>query len=220
MTCNIPVNILSPLPDIEINKFLKEISMEDYIIKTFKESNRVKENFLNENLGRLVNVIEAITSALKAGNKVLIFGNGGSAADAQHIAAEFVNRFMIERPPLPAIALTTDTSVITSISNDYDFAEIFSKQIRAIGQVGDIAWGISTSGNSPNVLKGLEMAKKLGLVTVAFTGKDGGDIAKVADFSINVSSNVTARIQETHITAGHAICELVDIKLFQKPDFK
>ncbi|HNZ64960.1 MAG TPA: D-sedoheptulose 7-phosphate isomerase [Smithella sp.] len=194
--------------------------MEDYIIKTFKESNRVKENFLNENLGRLVNVIEAITTALKAGNKVLIFGNGGSAADAQHIAAEFVNRFMIERPPLPAIALTTDTSVITSISNDYDFAEIFSKQIRAIGQAGDIAWGISTSGNSPNVLKGLEMAKKLGLVTVAFTGKDGGDIAKVADFSINVSSNVTARIQETHITAGHAICELVDIKLFQKPDFK
>ncbi len=220
MTCNIPVNILSPLPDSEINKFLKEISMEDYIIKTFKESNRVKENFLNENLGRLVNVIEAITTALKAGNKVLIFGNGGSAADAQHIAAEFVNRFMIERPPLPAIALTTDTSVITSISNDYDFAEIFSKQIRAIGQAGDIAWGISTSGNSPNVLKGLEMAKKLGLVTVAFTGKDGGDIAKVADFSINVSSNVTARIQETHITAGHAICELVDIKLFQKPDFK
>jgi len=193
--------------------------MEDYIIKTFKESNRVKENFLNENLGRLVNVIEAITTALKAGNKVLIFGNGGSAADAQHIAAEFVNRFMIERPPLPAIALTTDTSVITSISNDYDFAEIFSKQIRAIGQAGDIAWGISTSGNSPNVLKGLEMAKKLGLVTVAFTGKDGGDIAKVADFSINVSSNVTARIQETHITAGHAICELVDIKLFQKPVF-
>ncbi len=220
MTCNIPVNILSPLPDSDINKFLKEISMEDYIIKTFKESNRVKENFLNENLGRLVNVIEAITTALKAGNKVLIFGNGGSAADAQHIAAEFVNRFMIERPPLPAIALTTDTSVITSISNDYDFAEIFSKQIRAIGQAGDIAWGISTSGNSPNVLKGLEMAKKLGLVTVAFTGKDGGDIAKVADFSINVSSNVTARIQETHITAGHAICELVDIKLFQKPDFK
>lgn len=220
MTLNTPVNILRPLLDSEINKFPKEISMEDYVIKTFKESIRVKENFLNENLGRLVNVIEAITSALKAGNKVLIFGNGGSAADAQHIAAEFVNRFMIERPPLPAIALTTDTSVITSISNDYDFAEIFSKQIRAIGQAGDIAWGISTSGNSPNVLKGLEMAKKLGLVTVAFTGKDGGDIGKVADFSINVSSNVTARIQETHITAGHAICELVDIKLFQKPDFK
>lgn len=194
--------------------------MEDHIIKTFKESSRVKDIFLNENLGKLVNVIESITTALKAGNKILLFGNGGSAADAQHIAAEFVNRFIIERPPLPAIALTTDTSVITSIGNDYDFSEIFSKQIRAIGQSGDIAWGISTSGNSANVLKGMEMAKKMGLATLAFTGKDGGDIAKIVDFSINVSSSNTARIQETHITAGHVICEMVDIKLFQKPDFK
>ena len=194
--------------------------MEDHIIKTFKESSRVKDAFINENLSKLVNVIEALTAALKAGNKVLLFGNGGSAADAQHIAAEFVNRFVIERPPLPAIALTTDTSIITSIGNDYDFSEVFSKQIRAIGQAGDVAWGISTSGNSSNVLKGLEVAKKMGLLTVAFTGKDGGNIAKIADFSINVSSSVTARIQEAHITAGHAICELVDIKLFQKPDLK
>jgi len=220
LTCPNPVNILSPLQETEFDTWLNDINMEDYIIKIFKESNRVKDNFLNENLGKLANVIEVITSALKAGNKILLFGNGGSAADAQHLAAEFVNRFIIERPPLPAIALTTDTSVITSIGNDYDFSEIFSKQVRAIGQPGDIAWGISTSGNSANVLKGLEMAKKLGLVTVAFTGKDGGDIAKIVDFSINVSSNSTARIQETHITAGHAICELVDIKLFQKPDFQ
>lgn len=194
--------------------------MEDHIVKIFKESNRVKETFVNENLSRLVNVVEAIISALKAGNKILLFGNGGSAADAQHLAAEFVNRFVIERPPLPAIALTTDSSIITSIGNDYDFSEVFSKQIRAIGQTGDIAWGISTSGNSANVLKGLEAAKKIGLVTIAFTGKDGGNIAKIADFSINVSSSVTARIQEAHITAGHAICDLVDIKLFQKPDLK
>ncbi|HPK53615.1 MAG TPA: D-sedoheptulose 7-phosphate isomerase [Smithellaceae bacterium] len=194
--------------------------MEDHIIKIFKESNRVKETFVNENLSKLVNVVEAITAALKAGNKILLFGNGGSAADAQHLAAEFVNRFVIERPPLPAIALTTDTSVITSIGNDYDFSEIFSKQIRAIGQAGDVAWGISTSGGSLNVMKGLEVAKKMGLLAVAFTGKDGGSVAKVADFSINVSSSVTARIQEAHITAGHAICELVDIKLFQKPDLK
>lgn len=220
MTCPNPVNILSPLQETEFDTWFNDINMEDYIIKIFKESNRVKDNFLNENLGKLANVIEVITSALKAGNKILLFGNGGSAADAQHLAAEFVNRFIIERPPLPAIALTTDTSVITSIGNDYDFSEIFSKQVRAIGQPGDIAWGISTSGNSANVLKGLEMAKKLGLVTVAFTGKDGGDIAKIVDFSINVSSNSTARIQETHIAAGHAICELVDIKLFQKPDFQ
>ncbi len=194
--------------------------MEDQIIKIFKESNRVKETFVNENLNKLVNVVEAVTMALKAGNKILLFGNGGSAADAQHLAAEFVNRFVIERPPLPAIALTTDSSIITSIGNDYDFSEIFSKQIRAIGQPGDIAWGISTSGNSSNVLKGLEVAKKMGLVTLAFTGKDGGSLAKIADFSINVSSSITARIQEAHITAGHAICELVDIRLFQKPDLK
>lgn len=194
--------------------------MQDHIVKLFKESCRVKEAFINDNLGKLVNVIEILTAALKAGNKIMIFGNGGSAADAQHIAAEFVNRFIIERPPLPAIALTTDTSVITSIGNDYDFSEIFAKQVRALGQQGDVAWGISTSGNSPNVLKGLELAKKMGLITLAFTGKDGGVIAQIADLSLNVSSNSTARIQETHITAGHAICELVDIKLFQKPDLK
>jgi D-sedoheptulose 7-phosphate isomerase len=203
-----------------IPRDLLTVSMEDHIIKIFKESNRVKEAFVNENLSKLVNIVEVITSALKTGNKILLFGNGGSAADAQHLAAEFINRFVIERPPLPAIALTTDSSVLTSIGNDYDFSEIFSKQIRAIGQAGDVAWGISTSGNSSNVIKALEMAKKMGLVTVAFTGKDGGSIAKIADFSVNVSSPVTARIQEVHITAGHAICELVDIKLFQKPDLK
>jgi len=194
--------------------------MKDHVVKLFKESCQVKEAFVNDNLGKLVNVIEVLTAALKAGNKIMIFGNGGSAADAQHIAAEFVNRFIIERPPLPAIALTTDTSVITSIGNDYDFSEIFAKQIPALGQQGDVAWGISTSGNSSNVLKGLELAKKMGLITLAFTGKDGGAIAQIADLSLNVSSNSTARIQETHMTAGHAICELVDIKLFQKPDLK
>jgi len=194
--------------------------MKDHIVKIFRESSRVKEAFINDNLGKLANVIEVVTAALKAGNKIMIFGNGGSAADAQHIAAEFVNRFIIERPPLPAIALTTDTSVLTSIGNDYDFSEIFAKQVRALGQDGDVAWGISTSGNSPNVLKALETAKKMGLVTLAFTGKDGGIIARMADHVLNVASSSTARIQETHITAGHAICELVDIKLFQKPDLK
>lgn len=194
--------------------------MKDHVVKLFKESCRVKEAFVNDHLGKLVTVIEVVTAALKAGNKIMIFGNGGSAADAQHLAAEFINRFIIERPPLPAIALTTDTSVITSIGNDYDFSEIFAKQIRALGQEGDVAWGISTSGNSSNVLKGLEQAKKMGLITLAFTGKDGGPIAQIADYSLNVASNSTARIQETHMTIGHAICELVDIKLFQKPDLK
>ena len=194
--------------------------MEDHIVKIFKESSRLKEEFVNENLSGIVRVVEAVTGALKSGNKILLFGNGGSAADAQHIAGEFVNRFLIERPPLPAIALSTDTSVITSIGNDYDFSEIFSKQIRAIGQTGDVAWGISTSGKSPNVIKALQMAKKIGMVTIGFTGKDGGDIAHMVDYSLNVSSNSTPRVQEVHITVAHVICEMIDFKLFQRPDIK
>jgi D-sedoheptulose 7-phosphate isomerase len=194
--------------------------MEEYIIKTFRESSQAKEVFLNENLHRIVAVIDAVVAALMAGNKILLFGNGGSAADAQHLAAEFVNRFLIERPPLPAIALTTDASVITSIGNDYDFSEIFSKQIRAIGQKGDIAWGISTSGSSINVVKGFEAAKKIGMTTVGFTGRDGGDIGRMVDFHLNVSSKSTPRIQEVHITVGHVICEMVDFKLFQRPEMK
>lgn len=194
--------------------------MEDYIIKIFKDSNQAKENFVNENLTRIVAVVEAVTAALTDGNKILFFGNGGSAADAQHLAAEFVNRFVIERPPLPAIALTTDTSVITSIANDYDYADIFSKQIRAIGQKGDIAWGMSTSGTSVNVVKALETAAKIGMVTIGLTGRDGGDVAKIADYTLNVSSSSTPRIQEVHMTVGHVICEMVDFKLFQRPDRK
>lgn len=194
--------------------------MQDYIVKIFRESIQVQEAFVNENLGRIVAVVEAVTAALKAGNQILLFGNGGSAADAQHLAAEFVNRFVIERPPLPAIALTTDASIITSIGNDYDFAEIFSKQIRAIGRKGDIAWGMTTSGTSANVVKGLEAANKMGMVTIGFTGRDGGDVAKMVDHALNVSSTSTPRIQEAHITAGHVICEMVDFKLFQRPDMK
>ncbi len=194
--------------------------MEDLIVKIFKESSHLKENFVNDNLPVIVRVVNVMTAALKAGNKVLIFGNGGSAADAQHLAAEFVNRFMIERPPLPAISLSTDTSTITSIGNDYDFSEIFSKQIRALGHAGDIAWGISTSGRSQNVFKGLEQAKRMGLVTLALTGKDGGDIAGIADYALNVASDSTARIQEVHITLGHVLCQMIDLKLFQRPDIK
>lgn len=194
--------------------------MEDMIVQRFRESAHLKDVFINDNLGKIVAAVVAITAALKSGNKILLFGNGGSAGDAQHLAGEFVNRFMIERPPLPAIALTTDSSVITSIANDFDFREIFSKQIRALGQPGDIAWGISTSGASANVLKGLETAKKIGMITLAMTGKDGGPIARMADHSLNVASSSTPRIQEVHITVGHVICEMVDYKLFQKPDLK
>ena len=194
--------------------------IEDIVVRLFRESNQVKEAFLNENLSKLVRVVDVVTAALKGGKKVLLFGNGGSAADAQHIAAEFVNRFQIERPPLPAIALTTDTSIITSIANDYDFSEVFEKQIRAVGQAGDIAWGFSTSGSSPNVLKALETAKKMGMFTVGLTGKDGGRVAGIVDVALNVPSGSVPRIQETHITVGHVICEMVDFRLFKRPDAK
>jgi len=192
--------------------------MEDMIVKIFKESCHVKEVFINENLSRLVSIVEVIKKCLENGNKILIFGNGGSSSDSQHLAAEFVNRFRIERPPLPAVSLAADTAVITSIGNDYDFSEIFSKQIRAIGQPGDVAWGLSTSGKSANVIKGLETARKNGLITVGFAGKDGGDIARMCDYILTVPSTSTARIQEVHITAGHVICEMVDFKLFQRPE--
>lgn len=192
--------------------------IEDIIIRTFKESSHLKEVFVNENLLGIVRIVEAITKSLKGGKKVLLFGNGGSAADAQHLAAEFVNRFTIERPPLPAIALSTDSSIITSIANDYDFSDVFAKQIRAIGNEGDIAWGISTSGSSPNVVKALEDAKKRGMITVALTGRDGGKMAGIADHNLTVSSNSVPRIQEVHITVGHVICEMIDYKLFKKPE--
>ncbi len=191
--------------------------IEEIIKKAFQESAQIQDQFLRENLGQIVKVVNVITASLKKGNKILLFGNGGSAADAQHLAAEFVNRFTIERPPLPAIALTTDTSIITSIGNDYDFAQIFAKQIRALGQPGDVAIGMSTSGVSSNVLLGLETAKKLGLVTVGLTGRDGGQVAQLVDYNLNVPSSSVARIQEVHITVGHVICQLVDYKLFQKP---
>lgn len=219
MTWGRPINILLQKFG-RFNRKTAYFDMEDHIVKIFKESSNLTDVFVGENLEGIVSVIEAITAALKAGNKILLFGNGGSAADAQHLAAEFVNRFVIERPPLPAIALTTDTSVITSIGNDYDFSEIFSKQIRAIGQAGDVAWGISTSGSSPNIIKAIEAAKKIGMITIGMTGKDGGEIAKMVDYSLNVSSNSTPRVQEVHITVGHVICEMIDYKLFQKPDAK
>ncbi len=192
--------------------------IEEIIKKAFQESTELRDQFLKDSLGQIIKVVNVITASLKKGNKILLFGNGGSAADAQHLAAEFVNRFTIERPPLPAIALTTDTSIITSIGNDYDFAQIFAKQIRAIGQAGDVAIGMSTSGVSPNVLRGLETAKKMELITIGLTGRDGGQVAQVVDYCLNVPSNSVPRIQEVHITLGHVICQLVDYKLFQKPD--
>jgi D-sedoheptulose 7-phosphate isomerase len=190
--------------------------MDNIILKRLKESTEVKARFIKENLPKLLDVIKLISQAFEAGNKLFLFGNGGSAADAQHIAAEFVNRYVIDRPSLPAIALTTDTSVLTSISNDLSFSEIFAKQLRALGKEGDITIGISTSGNSSNVIKAFEVAKEMGIKTVALTGNDGGVLAKIADFSLIVSSSSTPRIQETHIFIGHLLCEMVEHQLFFK----
>jgi len=189
--------------------------MKEAITKAFEESIQAKKAFLKENLATLMSAIDAVAEAFLRGNKFLIFGNGGSAADAQHIAAEFVNRFRIERPPLPALALTTDTSAITSIANDYDYKEIFSKQVKALGKEGDVALAISTSGNAANVLAAIEVCKKLKIATIGLTGGDGGKMARQVDYLLRVSEGKnTARIQETHILVGHVICELVDQKLF------
>lgn len=190
--------------------------MENIILKRFKESGEVKTRFLKENLPKLLDMIKLISHAFEAGNKLFLFGNGGSAADAQHLAAEFVNRYVMDRPPLPAIALTTDTSILTSISNDFSFNEIFAKQLKALGKEGDVAFGISTSGNSSNIIKAFEVAKEMRMKTVALTGNDGGAIAKMADISLIVPSTSTPRIQEVHILVGHILCEMVERSLFFK----
>lgn len=189
--------------------------MKEAIISAFEESIRVKQAFLRDNMDTLIRVIDAITTGFRRGNKLLLFGNGGSAADAQHIAAEFVNRFRIERPPLPAIALTTDTSILTSIANDYGYSDTFAKQVRALGKEGDVALAISTSGNAANVLAAIEVCKQLKITTIGLTGGEGGKMSGKVDHLLRVSeTRNTARIQETHILVDHVICELVDAKLF------
>ena len=189
--------------------------MKESIVKAFDESIRVKQAFLRDNLEALTQAIDAIVAAFKRGNKLLLFGNGGSAADAQHIAAEFTNRFLIERPPLPAIALTTDSSALTAIANDYDYAQVFAKQVQALGKPEDIAIAISTSGNSPNVLAAIEACKKLNISTIGLPGGSGGKMIGKVDYMLRVAEGKNSpRIQETHILVGHVICDIVDQKLF------
>ncbi len=187
--------------------------MKNIIFDILEDSINVKQRFVSENLDAMVEGADRLAACLASGHKILIFGNGGSAADAQHIAAEFINRFQIERPPMAALALTTDTSVITSIGNDYHFDDIFFKQVAALGRKDDVAIGISTSGNSKNVIKAVHAAKDIGMYTMALTGR-GGELAMCADLVFAVKSDVTARIQETHITLGHILCDLVDRTLF------
>jgi len=189
--------------------------MKEAINKAFEESVQAKLAFLRDHEDKLITAIDALVAAFNRGNKLLLFGNGGSAADAQHIAAEFVNRFRIERPPLPAIALTTDSSALTSIANDYDYSQVFAKQVTALGKAGDVALAISTSGNAANVIAAIQACKKLKITTIGLTGGSGGKMAGQVDHLLSVSEGRnTARIQETHILIGHVICELVDAQLF------
>jgi len=189
--------------------------MESIIREALSESIRTKERLIEEYADKIIGISEKIAISIKNGNKLMLCGNGGSAADSQHIAAEFVNRFLIERRPLPAIALTTDSSILTSIGNDYSFEDIFSKQVRALGKSGDILIGISTSGSSRNVINAIKVAKEMEIYTVAFSGGEGGELSEVSDMSFNIRGKNTARIQETHIFLGHIICELVDNILFK-----
>jgi D-sedoheptulose 7-phosphate isomerase len=187
--------------------------MKAIVLHHLEESIQVKRQFIEKHIDHIIRAAEQMAACIKAGNKILIFGNGGSAADAQHLAAEFVNRFKIERPPLAALALTTDTSILTSIGNDYHFDEIFSKQIKALGTKNDIAWGLSTSGNSKNVIRAIETANGKGLFSIASTSR-GGALAASAQLVFAAESDDTARIQEAHITLGHILCELVERTLF------
>jgi D-sedoheptulose 7-phosphate isomerase len=190
----------------------------DFIHLQIKESLRVINLILEDQvIQKLIKEAAAVCSrSLKKGNKIIFAGNGGSAADAQHLAAELVNRFSFNRPALAAVAITTDTSIITSISNDYGFVKLFARQLEAIGKKGDVFVSLSTSGNSTNILEGLKEAKKLGMTTIGLTGKSGGKMNNLCDMIIKVKSDETPRIQEVHILIGHIICSLIENSVFRK----
>ena len=184
--------------------------MIDSVRQQFLASAAVKQEAARSLAEPVADAAERIVAALRAGHKVLLCGNGGSAADAQHIAAELVGRYIRERRGLPAIALTTDTSALTAIGNDYGFDRIFVRQVEALAQAGDVLIAISTSGNSPNVLQAVAMARKLGLATIGLSGRDGGALAGAVDLCLVAPHEETARIQEVHITIGHILCDLVE----------
>jgi D-sedoheptulose 7-phosphate isomerase len=193
---------------------LTTVSAEGTIRSSIQESIDVKAQLLEQHVSIMAHLAEILINALRAGKKLVLFGNGGSAADAQHVAAELVNRFLMNRDALAAIALTTDTSVLTSVCNDVAFDQVFSRQVRALVQKGDVVVGISTSGNSPNVLNGIIAAKEKEAVTVAFVGRGGGELQDLTDICCHVPSDSTPRIQEAQITIWHAIVEVVEQELF------
>jgi len=187
--------------------------MQKTVEQIFAESIEVKQETLKKNLPQIIKAAESIISAFKNGHKLFFCGNGGSAADSQHIAAEFVGRFQKERKAWPAIALTTDSSALTALGNDYSFDIVFSRQLQALGQKGDVLISISTSGNSKNVLEAVRQAKATGIITIGVTGGKGGQLAGLTDITICAASSKTARIQESHLVIFHAICELVENSL-------
>lgn len=188
----------------------------DFISNQVKESIEVKQNLLNDI--DLMTLIETISKkaidVYNNKNKILLAGNGGSAADAQHIAGELVSRFYFDRPGLASLALTTDTSILTAIGNDYGYEKLFSRQIQANGVQGDMFIGISTSGNSPNIVKAIEEANEMGMITVGLTGASGGKMAEICTYCVKVPSSETPRIQEAHILIGHIICSVIEEELF------
>lgn len=189
--------------------------MKNIIEASIKDSIQVKESLLSGQVENIEKAARAMIKSLRLGGKILIFGNGGSAADSQHMAAELVGRFKKERRPLAAIALTVNTSIITAIGNDYGYDATFARQIKALGRKGDVALGISTSGNSQNVLEAVREATSLDICTIGLTGCDGGKIGKACDVAINISTKDTPRVQESHITIIHIICDLIEKELFK-----
>ncbi|GJL67083.1 MAG: phosphoheptose isomerase [Nitrospirales bacterium] len=184
------------------------------VVEAFETSADIKCRFAQTYAQQIIDIAQIIIRAFHDNRKVLLFGNGGSATDASHIAAEFVGRYKRDRTALPALALATDMAALTCIANDYEYADIFSRQIEAHGKKGDVAIAISTSGNSPNVLRGIQVAHERGLVTIGWTGQTGGQLMDLVDYSFQVPSTVTARIQECHITLGHVLCEIIEERLF------
>jgi D-sedoheptulose 7-phosphate isomerase len=190
-----------------------------YVVKEFQASVDVKQRVLEDArfLQQVTDMGHLLIERYEAGNKLLVAGNGGSAADAQHIAAEFVSRFNFDRPGLPALALTTDTSILTAVGNDYGYDQLFRRQVEANGVGGDVFLGISTSGNSPNILQALEAARLKGITTFGLTGKTGGKMRDLCDHCLCVPSEDTPRIQEVHILIGHTLCAMVELALFEDP---
>lgn len=190
--------------------------MKNYIKDQIKKSYETKQAiYQNEELlNKIAEVCKLCVELYKGKNKTILAGNGGSAADAQHIAAELVGRYGFDRPSIPSLALTTDTSNLTAIGNDYGYDKVFSRQLEGMGQEGDIFFGISTSGNSKNIINAFEVAKQKGIKTVALVGRDGGEMAKMADIALVVPSDSTPRIQESHILIGHIICDIIEKEIF------